>query len=72
MSGRVEKKLYQRGRGRLLDLLRLSCLSLFVAEIAKGSSGNSRNKMLSVKCGNVMVCVFKIRATMSESVNVIG
>jgi hypothetical protein len=29
----------QRGRERSLDLLRLSCLDLFVAEIAKGSSG---------------------------------
>ena len=55
-----------------MDLLRLSCLGLFVAEMAKGSSGISRNKMLSVKCGNVMVCLFKIRAAMSESVSVIG
>ena len=30
----------QRGRRRLLDLLQLTCLGLFVAEIAKGSSGD--------------------------------
>ncbi len=45
MNGRVEKVWYQLERERLLDLLRLSSLGLFVAEIAKGSSGISKNKM---------------------------
>ena len=42
MNGRVEKVWYQRERERLSDLLQLS---LFVAEIAKGSSGISKNKI---------------------------
>jgi hypothetical protein len=35
--------------GALLDLLRLSCLGLIVAEIAEGFSGISKNKMWAVE-----------------------